>query len=59
MGVQVYLINNKKEILRFVDKELVALLTDEIKDLGVKFFFDTTISKIEKSKLGNAGLLLY
>jgi NAD(P) transhydrogenase len=46
MGTKVYLVNDKDQILPFVDKEISAALVEQMQEEGVETLFDKSISTI-------------
>ncbi len=46
MGTKVHLVNNKDEILPFVDQEVAKGLVDSMRDSGVSILFNTSIKEI-------------
>lgn len=50
MGTDIYLINNKDQILPFVDEEVTLELITQMRSAGVNVIFNTSISSVEVSK---------
>jgi NAD(P) transhydrogenase len=48
MGVKVYLINNRDQILSFLDSEISGALVRQMKKQGIEILFNTTITKFIK-----------
>lgn len=47
IGTKVYLINDKDQILPFIDREVSADLVAQMKTTGIEILFNTSIQKIE------------
>ncbi len=47
LGIDITLVDPKDSILPFLDKEISALLVDEMKRLGVKFLFGELVDRVE------------
>jgi NAD(P) transhydrogenase len=50
MGTKVYLVNDKEQILPFVDKEISAELVNQMQNSGIEIFFNTALETVSLDK---------
>lgn len=58
MGIKVYLVNDKQEILSQIDDELASALVKQMHDDGIEILFNTAIETIDAPKDPSAPLKL-